>query len=184
MSKNTGIEIQEFNAERDVEKRISQIMMNAQAQVDATNASKESKQAAKKDPSYYVVPALIEVLAKMIALDNKTVDTTEVKKVVRLVKVNRHIKPWELKYYNADTVMLEGLYMAVEGYLLPTELVRDAWNMNKNKYPMPEAYGLPSTSEAQYSTMKEISEGTCFVLAQGWATKYINRPNHWKYAYL
>ncbi|AMM44886.1 hypothetical protein SP15_087 [Bacillus phage SP-15] len=180
----TAMKIQTFNEERDVEKRISEVMAAAQAQMDLANASKESKKAAKKDKSYYVVPALIEVLARMIALDNKTVTTTEVKPVTRLLKVNRYIAPWELKYFKADTVMLEGLYMAVEGYLLPTDLVREAWDLKKNKYPDPEKYGLPSTDEVQYGTMKEISVGTCFVVKKGWITKYINRPNHWKYAYL
>lgn len=178
------LEIQEFNKERDVEERIKQLMERINTEIALAEFDDSSRKRAKKDKTYYLVPALKQFMEKIVQLDNFVTDTTEVSKVRRLVKINRYIKPWELQYYKAETVMLEGLYMVVEGYLLPTEKVKDAWNLKKNRVPSPEAYGLPSTSEVQYGTMKEISEGTCFVLCQGWTTKYVNRPNHWKYVYM
>ncbi|WJZ23530.1 hypothetical protein LIS04_102 [Listeria phage LIS04] len=178
------LEIQEFNKERDIEERIKEVMERIDAQIALAELDAHSRKRSKKDKTYYLVPALKQFLDKIVKLDNLVVDTTEVVKVQRLVKVNRYIKPWELQYHGAETVMLEGLYMVVEGYLLPTKKVEEAWDLKKNRVPSPAEYGLPSTSEVQYGTMKEISEGTCFVLCQNWATKYINRPSHWKYVYM
>lgn len=182
---NSTINIQTFDEHRDVEKRMSEVMAYAQSQVDEVEANKgKGKKGNKKDSSFYVVPALVEVLARMIALDNKTTESDEVKEVTRLLKVNRYISNNELKFREADTVFLEGLYMVVEGYMLPTELVKQAWDLKKNRYPMPEKYGLPSDKEVHYATMKEISEGTCFVVKRSWLNKYVNRPKHWKYVYM
>jgi len=157
--------------------RWEEVIKKAQAQVE------EFEQSGKKDSSFYVVPALAQLLEKAMEIGQYDTKTSEVRKVRRVLKINRYIPRFMIDYHGAESVFLEGLYMVVEGYLIPTERYKEyvkGWKTGAK----PEDFGLPSESEVLYTTIKEIDTGTCFALCRSWLTEIVRAPHHWSYLHL
>ncbi|AWD93064.1 hypothetical protein HSE3_gp112 [Bacillus phage vB_BceM-HSE3] len=175
----------EFEQEEKELNRWELVMRNAQLKAQEIEFENQLRKAEGKKPlkdnSDYIVQALAELMGLLIALKHNDTSASEVKQVHKVVKVNKYIPKFDLDRNGADTVFLEGLYLVVEGYMLPASQVRECWSKS---IPRPEEHGLPTSAEVNYATMKELDGDAYFVFKRSWVTDHITSHRSWSYVYL
>ena len=122
--------------------------------------------------SIYYAKSLVELYTKM--LENKQYDMTmdlesgkNYKRCKRVLKVKRFIPNHLLDYHGVDRMVIGGLYIVADVYLLPASSLRKCISASKRKAIInPEAFGLPSPRLVNYGTIQHVNSDVCVAFAK------------------
>lgn len=140
------------------------------------NLAVETYEEGKDDKLSFLIPALAKLDSMILdcnQFDEIDSDGNAVL-VERVIRIKRFVRKEYLDKKGIDYVSAAGLYIVVPVYLLPAKKIRRAMNKKRGGWiPNPEEYGLPSTEEVDYATLKPLS-GTCYTALAKMSDDYIN----------
>jgi len=139
--------------------------------------------------AWYVAPQLYKIIYKMILLDQNNVDVDKPTKVNKLVKISTYIPRSVLvRCYGLDPVVLGGLYVEGEVWLIPDYYYRRSWNYYWGGLLNPRlSDGMPSNDEACYGTLRliDVEKKIYGVLSRnGILDRHVWYSNQWSYPVL
>jgi len=105
-------------------------------------------------------------------------------KAKRVIKCNRYIPNYVLDIYEAERVILGGLYVLADVYVLPTDIIRKNMRRNRNCIRFPEVDGLPPESEVYYGTTKQLGHFSIALAKSSWLTDWITYSSQYDYVRL
>lgn len=111
----------------------------------------------------YEFTSIYKLMNLMMMNDQWDMDTTEVRKVRRVIRVHKYIPNYILDVNEIDRVVSGGLFTELNVWILPEDAVEKARHNRWNAILEPEKYGLPALSECNYATL--IPFGTSGYLA-------------------
>lgn len=135
---------------------------------------------------------VLDIYSTLLELEQWKDDLEEdqqFKMATRLVKIKRYLPKDILFIKNPKTHVLCGLFMEVQVCIMRRDGFRtQGTGRNYTLIPPmhPEEYGLPSHSEVDYGTCREILGNRIIALSKvgeglEWLKDYVNRASQWDY---
>lgn len=148
---------------------------------DLVNSQSEAE---KKDKESYLLKAMADIHGFMLECNQELFEYDKPTRVKKLIRVNRVIPTKQLDYLGARYVLVSGLYIVADMWILPKSIY-DEWitsNSRKgNGYRTLESYGLPQGSQLNGSTARPISMSSVGVLTKGFLNDIIDKASSWEY---
>jgi len=141
----------------------------------------------QSENSDYILNGLCKLYESLLENDQFYGEVVSEPKIVkRMIKSNRYIPNYVLDYWEANRLVLGGLYIMVDLYVFPTSMIRA--NMKKNRHSgivHPEEDGLLPDSEVNYGTTKIINDTYSVAIKRGsFIDDYIRYASQYEYVTL
>lgn len=133
------------------------------------------KRMEETEESDYVINSIYSIYEKLIDHDQFSDMSVSAPTISdKLIRCYRYIPYYEMG--DAERVVLGGLFVVAKVCLLPASMVDECTSSNRwGAYLHPEKFGLPSTNEVDYRTIRSVNPETYSVLVKnewynGWIT--------------
>lgn len=144
--------------------------------------SKDSKLSKEEKSEHFMIGQLYKLMTTMLGCDQSNLKTDTYFATTKVNRIYRYIPNAILDYNKQDRIIAGGLFLEVPVYIISGEIIKKA---TKNRYGSvihPEEFGLPSHSEANYSTLINAGGGYYQVLRKGtWLDDWLKLSRNWEY---
>lgn len=138
------------------------------------------------ESSDYMITSLLRMYSMMTEVGQYSdhFNSSEIRKVKRLIRCKRYIPNYTLDVHKADRVIIGGLYMIADVYVFPTKLLQDNMKKHKGGISHPEEDGLPPESMVNYGTSRIIGDFSVALSKDSWVNEWITRTSQYEYVNL
>ena len=135
----------------------------------------------------YVTSCMYEIYSELID-NNQFSDEVVTAPVIeeKLIRCHRYIPSFYLDYYGIKKVVIGGLFVKTKICVMPTSLITACMKSNRlGAIIDPECFGLPSSKEVDYGTLRIVNNNIATAIARGThISDWIDRNYQYEYVTL